>query len=266
MNNKSFALTSLLVSVALISACQQEVESPAATEQQAETATPQTTAQQPKVVDLTPAATSAPSSSMANGLATGAVVETMAAAGYTYALVDVGDQQIWAAGPPTPMAVGDTITFSTLIPMKDFHSTSLNRDFPVLYFVDGFSTLNSGVSTAEPAAAAAPAAPTAAVPIGNIQKVEGGYTIAEILAQRNELTAKPIKVRGQVTKVVSGIMGKNWVHISDSSGNDDFIVTTDGTASNGQVIVAEGMLGLDRDFGYGYKYDILMENASITAE
>ena len=188
----------------------------------------------------------------------------MAAGGYTYAMVDVGGQQVWAAGPPTPMAVGDTITFSTMIPMKDFHSKALNRDFPVLYFVDGFSTLNSGVSTAEPATTEA--APAAAMAIGNIEKVEGGYTIAEILAQRNELTAKPIKVRGQVTKVVSGIMGKNWVHISDSSGNDDFIVTTDGAATNGQVIVAEGMLALNRDFGYGYKYDILMENASITAE
>ena len=260
MNRKSFALSSLFVSIALVSACQQEVEQTPATEQKA-----QTTAQQPKVVDLAPAPTAAPASSMANGLATGAVVETMATGGYTYAKVDVGGQEIWAAGPPTPMAVGDTITFSTLIPMQNFHSSSLNRDFPVLYFVDGFSTLNSGVAPAKPSAAAAPAAP-APVATGNIQKVEGGYTIAEILAQRNDLTTKPIKVRGQVTKVVNGIMGKNWVHISDSSGDDDFIVTTSGTASNGQVIVAEGMLSLNRDFGYGYKYDILMEDATIKAD
>jgi len=58
----------------------------------------------------------------------------------------------------------------------------------------------------------------------------------------------------------------NWVHISDSSGDDDFIVTTSGTAANGQVIVAEGNIALNRDFGYGYKYDILMENAAVTVE
>ena len=262
MNIRTSVLTSLLLSVGFVSGCQQDVEQTPSNEQKAQTA-----AQQPRVVDLVPAPApaAAPASSMANGLATGAVIETIVTGGYTYAKVDVGGQEIWAAGPPTPMAVGDTITFSTLIPMKNFHSSSLNRDFPVLYFVDGFSTLNSGVTTAEPSTAAAPAAPVA-VAIGNIEKVEGGYTIAEILAQRNDLTAKPIKVRGQVTKVVNGIMGKNWVHISDSSGDADFIVTTSGNASNGQVIVAEGMLALNRDFGYGYKYDILLEDATIKAE
>ncbi len=260
MNIKTSVLTSLLLSVGFVSGCQQDVEQTPTSDQQA-----QTTAQQPKVVDLAPAPTAAPVNSMANGLATGTVVETFATGGYTYARVDVGGQEIWAAGPPTPMAEGDTITFSTLIPMQNFHSSSLNRDFPVLYFVDGFSTLNSGVAAAEPTTTAAPAAPAAAA-IANIDKVEGGYTIAEILAQRNELTTKPVKVRGQVTKVVNGIMGKNWVHISDSSGDDDFIVTTAGNATVGQVIVAEGMIALNRDFGYGYKYDILMEDASITAE
>ncbi len=268
MNIKTSVLTSLLLSVGFVSGCQQDVEQAPTTDQSAQAAAPQATVQQPRVVDLVPAPMAAPTASMANGLATGAVVETMAAGGYTYAMIEVAGKQIWAAGPPTPMSVGDTITFSTMIPMKDFHSKALNRDFPVLYFVDGFSTLNSGVSTAQPSAVAAPAtAPAAAVvAIGNIEKVEGGYTIAEILAQRNELTGKPIKVRGQVTKVVNGIMGKNWVHISDSSGDADFIVTTSGTASNGQVIVAEGMLALNRDFGYGYKYDILMEDATVTAE
>lgn len=260
MNRKNIALFSLLVSVSFVTACQQEVEEVAAP-------APAASAPQPKVVDLVPAA--APVAAAANGLATGKVVETMDAGGYTYAMVELDGQQIWAAGPTTPMAVGDTITFSTLIPMQNFHSKALNRDFPVLYFVDGFTTLDS----ASPAATTAPAASVAAAPapaapaaIGNIEKVEGGYTVAEILAQRNELTGKPIKVRGQVTKVVNGIMGKNWLHISDSSGDADFIVTTAANGTVGQVIVAEGGLSLNRDFGYGYKYDILMEDATVTVE
>lgn len=267
MNRPNSVLNLLLLSVVFISACQQEAEKAPTAGQPVPVAA---VAQQPTVVDLIPAAPAAPSTA-ANGLVSGAVVETMDSGGYTYARVDVNGEPLWAAGPTTPMAVGDTISFSTLIPMQNFHSNTMNRDFPVLYFIDSFITANASNSGHAPTQTndAMPAAPSVAavnVPVEKIEKVADGYTIAEILAQRNELTGKPIKVRGQVTKVVSGIMGKNWVHISDSSGNDDFIVTTSGTASNGQVIVAEGNLALNRDFGYGYKYDILMEDATVTAE
>jgi hypothetical protein len=266
VNRPNIAVNMLLASVVLISACQQEAEKAPTTEQTAPAATPQ-----PRVVDLVPAAPAA-TATAANGVVSGAVAETMDSGGYTYARVDVNGQPLWAAGPMTSMVVGDTISFSTLIPMQNFHSNTMNRDFPVLYFVDGFTIVNATTPGNAPAGeAVAPAVPAAAAtssvpPVGNIEKVEGGYTIAEILAQRSELSGKSVKVRGQVTKVVSGIMGKNWVHISDSSGNDDFIVTTSGTASNGQVVVAEGNIALNRDFGYGYKYDILMEDATVTAE
>jgi hypothetical protein len=271
VNRTISVLSPLLLGVILVSACQQEAEQAPASNAPTAAVVPQSTAPQPHVVDLIPAAPAiAPTSSAANGLVTGAVVETMDSGGYTYARVDVDGQPLWAAGPPTPLAVGDIITFSTLIPMQNFHSNTMNRDFPVLYFVDGYTTANAPAPGTSHSAmpTVAPAAPdvAAAVPLEGIEKVEGGYTIAEILAQRAELSGKPVKVRGKVTKVVSGIMGKNWVHISDSSGSDDFIVTTTGTAAVGQVIVAEGTISLDRDFGYGYKYDILMEDGAVTVE
>jgi hypothetical protein len=102
--------------------------------------------------------------------------------------------------------------------------------------------------------------------VENIEKAEGGYTIAEALAQKTELANKPIKVRGKVIKLTSGIMGKNWHHIVDGSGSEKLIVTTKGTAAVGTVIVAEGALSLNRDFGMGYFYEVLMEDARITTE
>lgn len=262
MNRSTNVLSTLVLSVVFISACQQEAEQPTAPQT---TAAPQATAAQPKMVDLAPAL-NAPASApmahgMANGITSGVVAETINAAGYTYARVEVEGQSLWAAGPTTAMAVGDTITFSTQIPMQNFHSTAMNRDFPVLYFVDGF---NTGGTPA--AAASAPAAPAPSVEVVAIDKVEGGYTIAEALAQKIELAGKPIKVRGKVTKFTGGIMGKNWIHIVDGSSAEDLIVTTSGTTAMGAVIVAEGALSLDRDFGYGYHYAVLMEDASVTAE
>lgn len=262
MKKKHLVLVSLLASASLITACQQEVEQPPAAESSAE-APAQNTATQPKVVDLVPEVQPAPQPSMANGLATGKVTDVINAAGYTYISVDVGGQELWAAGPVTAIGNGDTVTFSTLIPMQNFHSKAMNRDFAVLYFVDGFSVLNSAGGSA--AAAPAPSA-AAAAKVENIAKVEGGYTIAEALAQSKELAGKLIKVRGQVTKYTPGIMRKNWIHMEDGSGDKDLIVTTTGTATVGSVIVAEGALSLDRDFGMGYFYEVLMEDATVSVE
>src|SRR5512147_2788078 len=40
-------------------------------------------------------------------------------------------------------------------------------------------------------------------------------TIAKLFADPKSYEVKSIKVRGQVTKFNSGIMGKNWIHIQD---------------------------------------------------
>lgn len=268
MKRKIRTLSTLLLGVGILSACQQEVEQAPPAQESGAATTQQGSAAQPKVVDLAPAVQPAPTPSMANGLATGKVVEVIDAAGYTYIRADVGGQEVWAAGPPTPMAVGDTVTFSTLIPMKNFHSKAMNRDFETLYFVDGFSTLGSvAAGTGAHDSAAGSAAAPATTQVGEkIEKVEDGYTIAEALAQSRELAGMTIRVRGKVTKFTPGIMRKNWIHIEDGSSDKDLIVTTTATTTVGSIIVAEGALSLDRDFGMGYFYEVLMEDATVSAE
>ena len=76
-------------------------------------------------------------------------------------------------------------------------------------------------------------------------------------------------MRGKVTKVNSGILGKNWVHIQDGTeaeGNFDLTVTTQETAKVGDVVVVQGKITLNKDFGSGYKYDVIMEEAHCHAE
>jgi len=88
-------------------------------------------------------------------------------------------------------------------------------------------------------------------------------TIAKLVSDKKSYEGKTIKVRGQVTKFNSGIMGKNWVHIQDGSesqGSFDLTITTDVTASPGETVTFEGKIILDKDFGYGYFYKILMED------
>ena len=89
-------------------------------------------------------------------------------------------------------------------------------------------------------------------------------TIGKLLADKKTYAGKVVKVKGQVTKYNSGIMGKNWVHIQDGTEFEDsfdLTVTTSGTAAMGQIITFEGKISLDKDFGYGYAYSVMMEDA-----
>lgn len=87
--------------------------------------------------------------------------------------------------------------------------------------------------------------------------------IAKLLADRQSYSGKIIKIKGKVTKYNPAIMGKNWVHIQDGSefqGEFDLTITTDIKASIGDIIIFEGKIVLDKDFGYGYFYKVLMED------
>jgi starvation-inducible outer membrane lipoprotein len=199
----------------------------------------------------------------------GKVMDIVNVTGYTYVEVDTGEKKVWAAGPVTSLTIGDMIAFSTEMPMTNFHSKAMERDFPILYFVGRFIT-DKETPANKAAAIAAPHAQInqqqMAEPAKEINKVEDGNTIAEIYAQKDNLNGKTIRIRGQVTKFTAEIMGKNWLHIRDSSTPDDLTVTTDGTAAINDIVIIEGKLELDKDYGYGYKYPIILEDAKLTQE
>ena len=107
------------------------------------------------------------------------------------------------------------------------------------------------------------------VEAGSIPVAEGGITIADLYARRAELAGQTVKVRGKVVKATAGVMGANWYHIQDGTGEpgaNDLAVTTEGTAKVGDVVVIAGTLATDKDFGMGYTYDAIVEKATLTNE
>ncbi len=199
----------------------------------------------------------------------GKVTDVLNASVYTYAEVDTGEMKVWAAGPVSPIKKGDTISFSTRMPMKNFHSETMKRDFSVIYFVDNFET--SKTTTAGMASeAVSPHSQImqkqAVKQVKGLTKVKGGNTIAEIYADKKGFKGKTVKVRGKVIKFNSNILGKNWLHIMDSSTQDDLTVTTSSSVAIDDVVVVEGVIELEKDFGYGYVYPVIMEDAKLTKE
>jgi hypothetical protein len=191
----------------------------------------------------------------------GTVTEVINVSGYTYAEVDTGKQKLWAAGPPTELKKGDKVAFSTHMPMQNFRSKSINKTFPVVYFINRFQTIGGEI----PSENVHPEIhkTKANEPVAGVEKVEGGKTIDEIYADKKSLNGKTVRVRGKVTKFTPDILGKNWLHIRDSSTLKDLTVTSANTAAIDDVLVFEGKLELDKDYNYGYLYPVILEDAKI---
>ena len=206
----------------------------------------------------------------------GKVLETTNAANYTYVLVDAGARKTWVAAPAFAVKVGDAVTVAASMPMENYHSKTLNRDFDVVYFTGGV-TVNGN----QPKAAGQPAGlPKGHPPItgggaksnvdlSGITKAEGGQTVAEIILGKDKLNGQSAKVRARVVKHNPGIMGRNWLHIRDGSGSEgsnDLLVTTDAAAKIGDTVLVSGKVATNQDFGAGYKYAVLVENAKVVVE
>jgi hypothetical protein len=233
---------------------------------------------------VTPGATPATAAAAVStdGTVAGVVAETMNSGGYTYARLTAGGTDTWIAGMEFTLSVGDTVTATVDMPMEQFHSRTLNRDFARIYFVR--EVARNGEAVAASAASAASSAPAmmgshgaanateatsaAAVLIARVPPAPGGMTVADVWTKRAALSGQPVVIRGQVVKVNYDIMGANWYHLQDGSGvvakgTHDLVVTSSAQVKAGDVVTVSGVLTTGKDFGAGYAYDAIIEQADI---
>ncbi len=193
----------------------------------------------------------------------GTVRETMDAGGYTYALLEHAGKKVWVAGPQTKLAVGTVIDPVQGSAMPGFHSDTLDRTFDQIYFISSFPIAGGAVATnPHPNPGAAPS-------IEKVEPIAGSTTVVKIFEGKAALAGKAVVVRGKVTKVNNGILGRNWVHLQDGTGGagtNDLMVTTSATTAVGDVVVVRGKVAVDKDFGGGYRYAVLVEDASFAAK
>ena len=215
------------------------------------------------------------------GMIRGTVLETMDAAGYTYVLLDTAKEQRWVAAQQTPVAVGDIVQTKQGMVMQQFTSQSLSRPFEVISFSAALQNLSATTLPAgNPATALPPGHPTTTpAPATDrtmvadlaVAPVEEGKDIAWVHANKDSLADQPISLRGKVVKYNANILGTNWLHIRDGSGTaaeatNDLLVTSSAEAVVGDTVVVTGKIVLDKDFGAGYSYPVLMEDAGLTAD
>ena len=209
----------------------------------------------------------------------GKVAETMNSGGYTYILLDRGGEKTWVAVPEMKVSKGDEVNLNAGTEMVNFTSSTLKRTFKEIIFSSGpVSKENSGIEEAQKGLPIDMKGGPANLGMGMVtpmQKVKveratgpNAYTIAELYEKRGELNHKKVVVRGKVIKALPKIMKKNWIHLQDGSGNEkkgnyDLVVTSNYLPSVGDVVTISGILCTDKDFGMGYKYRVIIEEASI---
>ena len=241
----------------------------------------------------------APEAAIPAGLApvpmTGKVLETMDSAGYTYINVETETGEKWIAVNQSAVEVGEEVTFMDGMVMQNFFSKSLDRTFPEIVFSSGLVGKGATPPGMPPAGTGADSfsqalssegtavAPAAGEMVTGSKKAvvefaeikvdkapgENSYTVAEIFSKATELNGQTIVVKGKVMKVSPRIMGRNWIHIQDGTGSPeesthDLVITTSvEIGADWDIITMEGVLAANKDFGSGYSYSVIIEDATV---
>lgn len=192
------------------------------------------------------------------------VMEATNAAGYTYLLVSEGRKEQWLAVNEMDVEIGETYYYQGGLMMSNFKSRELDRVFESIIFVEQISLEPPSphqevtLSTAH----------SATIPMEkldiSVEVAEGGISIADLISEKASYEGKKVRIRGQVTKYNAEIMDKNWIHIQDGTeyeGMFDLTITSDLEVEVGKTLTFEGKIALDKDFGFGYFYEIIMEEA-----
>ena len=195
--------------------------------------------------------------------------EVLQANSYTYVKADENGKEIWIAILKREVEVGKTYYFDGAMEMKNFKSKDLDRTFESIFFLEGISDSPDAKSVAgmtmpkDANHKGKEASPKQEI---NIEHEEGEIAIEYLFENKGSLEGKKVTVRGIVTKFNPDIMNRNWVHIQDGTGGEksfDVTITTQDITQIGSVVSFEGIVAVNKDFGHGYKYDLIIEEAVL---
>jgi len=175
-------------------------------------------------------------------------IEVLQTSKYSYLKVEgEGDglrvgEPYWIATLKNDFIAGEEYIYTGRLFKNDFESKEFGRVFDQIYLVSFIEKANK----------------TAPMALSG----EGVISIADIVSNASSFAGKKVKVQGEVMKVNDAIMDRNWIHLADGSADDyDFVITSNVSVSVGQTVAFEGLISTNKDFGAGYTYALLMEDA-----
>lgn len=209
-----------------------------------------------------------------DGLHKVVVQEVLQASRYVYLNVkEEANGQFWIASRKQDAKKGEIYFYRRPLLKTNFESKEYNRVFDTIYLVSNLVSQDHSkhavVQNVENTQAPKIELSTAAkedIPTHTDKVIEhkGTIKIAELLKDPKKYEGHTIQLSGKCVKVNPNIMERNWLHIQDGSKNDfDLVVTSNTFVPEGSDITIRGVVGLNRDFGAGYKYDLIVENGTL---
>lgn len=209
------------------------------------------------------------------------VNEVIQVAKYTYLRVTEAGHSAWMAVPTIEAGVGDTLYYEGGMLMTNFESRELKRTFDNILFVDKVSkdaaiaampretilahqkmVADSNSADREyPGMGSSKDTVKQAV---KVEKVANAIPLSDLLKNPKKFEGKKVIVHGKITKFTPEVMGKNWIHLQDGTdhnGKFEIVITTSDKASKDETVTFEGVISLNKDLGYGYFFEMLMEDA-----
>jgi len=199
------------------------------------------------------------------------VQEVVQVSGYTYLRAQEDGVEKWVAAPTIQAEVGKTYYFKKGLEMPNFESKELNKTFETIYFVDQISEDQNSLGTMNtnsviPESTEQNIKPVIEKETINIEASKDVTTIGNLFKDFKSFDGKTIKVKGKVTKFNAAIMNKNWIHVQDGTdfnGDFDLTITSMEEVKVGDIITLEGKVTLNKDFGAGYSYKVIVEDAVL---
>jgi hypothetical protein len=198
----------------------------------------------------------------------GEVLEVKDVDNYTYLRLKTESGEVWSAVASAQVKKGATVTIENAEQMDNFESKTLKKTFPKIFF--GSLAAAPGAVAAQVTAAHSSVSKADFTGDIKVPKATGpqARTVAEIISKSAELKDKTVLLHARVVKYNSAVMGKNWLHLRDGSGSaadatNDLLATSAETAKVGDIVLLSGTVRRDKDFGSGYAYKVLIEDAKL---
>ncbi len=198
------------------------------------------------------------------------VKEVLQTSAYTFLNVIEDQDEFWMAIGKTDVKAGEVVYYEDAMEMKDFKSKELDRTFDRILFAEGVSNapIISEITAEDSLYHQKVTKKKEKIDEKDIhvEVAEGGITIANLYKNGKNYENKKVRIRGQVVKINNGIMDRNWVHLKDGTNHDgksDLTFTTQELVKVGDVVTFEGVVALDKEFGAGYVYPLVVEQAVL---
>jgi hypothetical protein len=192
------------------------------------------------------------------------VKEVLPTSKYVYLYVNEGEEEFWVATIKQEVNVGDSYMYKGGILKKNFESKEYNRVFDVVYLVTNLVPITKTANSESFQKKEDNSQLNSPVKESELIEHEGSVKIVDLVANPQKYKGQNIQLTGRVSKINPNIMKRNWIHLKDGSKDDyDLVITSNTFVPEGSIITVEGVVTLDIDFGAGYKYDILVENAEL---